>query len=116
MSHSMVTQSSPQLMATLSMEVSYSFHSQLIGRSGNCISQLMEQTGTRIHLPDRNRIAGQTKSNIVIVRGTLAAVENARQRIRVRHLMLRFVVNELSVDFIFFVFFKFERRPSPSSS
>lgn len=45
----------------------------------------MEQTGTRCHFPDRNRIAGHAKSNIVVVRGTLGAIENVRQRIRVSH-------------------------------
>ena len=43
----------------------------------------MEETETRIHFPDRNRIAGESKSNSVIIRGPLANLENARQRIRV---------------------------------
>lgn len=43
----------------------------------------MEDTGTRIHFPDRNRIAGESKSNSVIIRGRLAGLEMARQRIRV---------------------------------
>ena len=40
----------------------------------------------RIHFPDGNHIAGQPKSNKVIARGKLLAVENARQQIRVSHL------------------------------
>lgn len=67
---------------TLSMEVSYPFHSHLIGRAGHNINRLMEQTKTRIHFPDGNRIAGLTKSNKVIVRGHMADVENVRHRIR----------------------------------
>ena len=69
--------------ATLSIEVSYPFHSYLIGRSGQNINRVMEETETRIHFPDRNRIAGESKSNSVIIRGPLANLENARQRIRV---------------------------------
>ena len=69
--------------ATLSIEVSYPFHSHLIGRSGQNINRVMEETETRIHFPDRNRIAGESKSNSVIIRGPLANLENARQRIRV---------------------------------
>ncbi|XP_046647006.1 protein bicaudal C homolog 1-B-like [Daphnia pulicaria] len=68
--------------ATLSMEVSYTFHSHLIGRSGQNINRVMEDTETRIHFPDRNRIAGESKSNSVVIRGPIANLENARQRIR----------------------------------
>lgn len=68
---------------TLAIEVSYPFHSHLIGRSGRNINRIMEDTGTRIHFPDRNRIAGESKSNSVIIRGRLAGLEMARQRIRV---------------------------------
>jgi len=70
---------------TLTMEVSYPFHSHLIGRSGQNVNKLMEQSGTRIHFPDTNRVAGHQKSNTVVVRGSMAAAENVRQRIRVRH-------------------------------
>ncbi|XP_059352077.1 protein bicaudal C homolog 1-like isoform X2 [Daphnia carinata] len=70
------------LSATLSMEVSYTFHSHLIGRSGQNINRLMEETGTRIHFPDRNRITGEPKCNNVVIRGQLPNLEKARQRIR----------------------------------
>ena len=67
------------------MEVSYIFHSHLVGRSGKNISRVMDDTQTRIHFPDRNRIAGESKCNSVVIRGSLASLENARQRIRVSH-------------------------------
>jgi hypothetical protein len=67
------------------MEVSYTFHSHLIGRSGQNINRVMEDTETRIHFPDRNRIAGESKSNSVVIRGPIANLENARQRIRVSY-------------------------------
>lgn len=70
----------------MSMEVSYPFHSHLIGRSGQNINKVMKETGTRIHFPDRNRISGQSKSNTVVIRGQLGDLENARQRLRVSHL------------------------------
>lgn len=69
------------------MEVSYPYHSHLIGRSGQNINRLMQETKTRIHFPDRNRIAGQIKSNNVVIRGQLVALEDARQRIRVSQLI-----------------------------
>ena len=73
------------LSATLSMEVSYTFHSHLIGKSGKNINSLMGETGTRIRFPDGNRIAEHTKSNSVIVRGEVDKLENVRQRIGVSH-------------------------------
>ncbi|XP_057379746.1 protein bicaudal C homolog 1-B-like [Daphnia carinata] len=69
-------------LATLSIEVSYPFHSHLIGRSGQNINRTMKETGTRIHFPDRNRISNEVKSNSVMIRGEPANLENARQRIR----------------------------------
>lgn len=65
--------------------MSYPFHSHLIGRAGRNINRIMEDTGTRIHFPDRNRIAGESKSNSVVIRGQLAGLEKARQCIRVSH-------------------------------
>jgi hypothetical protein len=70
------------------MEVSYIFHSHLIGRAGKNINRVMD-TGTRIHFPDCNRIAGEFKRNSVIIRGPIANLENARQRIRVSHYIAR---------------------------
>ncbi len=81
------------------MEVSYPFHSHLIGRSGQNVNQLMEQSGTRIHFPDTNRVAGHLKSNTVVVRGAMAAVENVRQRIRVSH------INCTLIAFQYYTFF-----------
>ena len=71
--------------ATLSMEVSFTFHSHLIGRSGQNVNRVMDETGTRIHFPDRNRIVGEFKCNNVIIRGSMANIELARTRIRVSH-------------------------------
>jgi hypothetical protein len=71
--------------ATLSMEVSYPYHSHLIGRSGQNVNRVMDESGTRIHFPDRNRIVGEYKCNNVIIRGPMANIEQARTRIRVSH-------------------------------
>ncbi|XP_046446042.1 protein bicaudal C homolog 1-like [Daphnia pulex] len=68
--------------ATLSMEVSYPYHSHLIGRSGQNVNRVMDESGTRIHFPDRNRIVGEYKCNNVIIRGPMANIEQARTRIR----------------------------------
>lgn len=43
----------------------------------------MEETDTRIHFPDRNRMTGEPKSNNVVIRGQMSNLEKARQRIRV---------------------------------
>ena len=86
------------------MEVSYTFHSFLIGKSGQHIIELMNQTKTRysatvlqaqhiydyttihcdrINFPDHNRIADHPKSSKIVIRGEMVNIENARQRIRV---------------------------------
>ena len=78
--------------ATLFMEVSYTFHSHLIGKAGKNINSLMDETGTRIHFPDGNRMAGHSKSNSVIIRGEIDKLENVRQRIRVSHIVLFFAL------------------------
>ncbi len=70
--------------ASLTLEISYPFHSHLIGRCGRTINSVMEHTRTRVHFPDQNRIAGRKKSNQVVVRGQMNDVELARQRIRVK--------------------------------
>jgi hypothetical protein len=67
------------------MEVSYPYHSHLIGRSGQNVNRVMDESGTRIHFPDRNRIVGEYKCNNVIIRGPMANIEQARTRIRVSH-------------------------------
>jgi protein bicaudal C len=67
------------------MEVSNIFHSHLIGRAVNNINRVMEDTGTRILFPDCNRIAGKFKKYSVVIRGPIACIENARQRIQVSH-------------------------------
>ena len=67
------------------MEVSYPYHSHLIGRSGQNVNRVMDESGTRVHFPDRNRIVGEYKCNNVIIRGPMANIEQARTRIRVSH-------------------------------
>lgn len=67
----------------MSMEVSFTTHSHIIGRAGANINSVMNETSTKIHFPDQNRIAGERKSNEVTVSGELINVEMARRRIRV---------------------------------
>ena len=67
------------------MEVSFPYHSHLIGRCGQNVNRVMDESGTRIHFPDRNRIVGEYKCNNVIIRGPIANIEQARIRIRVSH-------------------------------
>ena len=67
----------------LSMEVSFTTHSHIIGRAGTNINAVMKETCTKIHFPDENRVAGEKKSNEVTISGELIHVETARRRIRV---------------------------------
>ena len=73
---------------TLKMEVSYTDHSHIIGRGGNTISRVMEDTRCHVHFPDSNRTNQTEKSNLVTVAGELAGVEKARARVRVIILLL----------------------------
>ncbi|XP_046644373.1 protein bicaudal C homolog 1-like [Daphnia pulicaria] len=66
----------------LSMEVSFTTHSHIIGRAGTNINTVMKETSTKIHFPDENRVAGEKKSNEVTISGELVNVETARRRIR----------------------------------
>ena len=65
------------------MEVSYTDHSHIIGRGGNTISRVMEETRCHVHFPDSNRTTQTEKSNLVTVAGELVGVEKARARVRV---------------------------------
>ena len=47
------------------MDVSYTDHSHVIGRGGNNIKHVMQQTACHIHFPDSNRSNQSEKSNQV---------------------------------------------------
>jgi len=87
---------------TLKMEVSYTDHSHIIGRGGNTISRVMEDTRCHVHFPDSNRTNQTEKSNLVTVAGELAGVEKARAR--VRELMPLVVMFELPITGCFQAF------------
>lgn len=53
------------------MDVSHTEHSHVIGKGGNNIKRVMEETGCHIHFPDSNRNNQAEKSNQVC----LAAVQ-----------------------------------------
>ncbi|OBS68595.1 hypothetical protein A6R68_02866 [Neotoma lepida] len=53
---------------TLKMDVSHTEHSHVIGKGGNNIKKVMEETGCHIHFPDSNRNNQAEKSNQVIPR------------------------------------------------
>ncbi|XP_066549052.1 protein bicaudal C homolog 1 isoform X2 [Amia ocellicauda] len=67
---------------TLKMDVSHTEHSHVIGKGGNNIKKVMEDTGCHIHFPDSNRNNQAEKSNQVSIAGQPAGVEAARSRIR----------------------------------
>uniref|UniRef100_A0A673HAF1 Protein bicaudal C homolog 1-B-like n=1 Tax=Sinocyclocheilus rhinocerous TaxID=307959 RepID=A0A673HAF1_9TELE len=67
---------------TLKMDVSHTEHSHVIGKGGNNIKRVMEETGCHIHFPDSNRHSQGEKSNQVSIAGQLTGVEAARVKIR----------------------------------
>ncbi|XP_051958460.1 LOW QUALITY PROTEIN: protein bicaudal C homolog 1-like [Xyrauchen texanus] len=67
---------------TLKMDVSHTEHSHVIGKGGNNIKKVMEDTGCHIHFPDSNRNNQAEKSNQVSIAGQPGGVEAARSRIR----------------------------------
>ncbi|KAK6487577.1 protein bicaudal C-like protein 1-B-like [Huso huso] len=67
---------------TLKMDVSHTEHSHVIGKGGNNIKKVMEETGCHIHFPDSNRNNQAEKSNQVSIAGQPIGVEAARARIR----------------------------------
>lgn len=69
----------------MKMDVSYTDHSYIIGRGGNNIKQIMEETATHIHFPDSNRSNPTEKSNQVSLCGSLEGVEKARAKVRVSY-------------------------------
>ncbi|KAH3863168.1 hypothetical protein DPMN_026147, partial [Dreissena polymorpha] len=69
--------------ATLKMDVSYTDHSHVIGKGGNNIKRVMQETGCHVHFPDSNRgNSVQEKSNQVSIAGQPQGVESARAKIR----------------------------------
>ncbi|KAM6956740.1 LOW QUALITY PROTEIN: protein bicaudal C homolog 1-B-like [Aplochiton taeniatus] len=67
---------------TLKMDVSHTEHSHVIGKGGNNIKKVMEETGCHIHFPDSNRNNHTDKSNQVSIAGQPGGVEAARAKIR----------------------------------
>ncbi|EDW57610.2 uncharacterized protein Dvir_GJ18051 [Drosophila virilis] len=66
----------------MKMDVSYTDHSYIIGRGGNNIKRIMDDTHTHIHFPDSNRSNPTEKSNQVSLCGSLDGVERARALVR----------------------------------
>ncbi|XP_028399631.1 protein bicaudal C homolog 1-like [Dendronephthya gigantea] len=68
---------------TLKMDVSHTDHSHIIGRRGQSINKVMDETNCHIHFPDSNRGSiSVEKSNQVSITGQPEGVEKARLRIR----------------------------------
>ncbi|KAM8716534.1 hypothetical protein ACLKA7_003415 [Drosophila subpalustris] len=66
----------------MKMDVSYTDHSYIIGRGGNNIKRIMDDSHTHIHFPDSNRSNPTEKSNQVSLCGSLEGVERARAMVR----------------------------------
>ncbi|KAI9575920.1 protein bicaudal C [Glossina fuscipes] len=83
----------------MKMDVSYTDHSYIIGRGGNNIKRIMEETSTHIHFPDSNRSSATEKSNQVSLCGSLEGVEKARALVRLSTpLLMSFELPVMPVD------------------
>ncbi|XP_016142834.1 protein bicaudal C homolog 1-like [Sinocyclocheilus grahami] len=80
---------------TLKMDVSHTEHSHVIGKGGNNIKKVMEDTGCHIHFPDSNRNNQAEKSNQVSIAGQPRMLKS--QNIRVRELLPLVLMFELPV-------------------
>ncbi|XP_013794832.1 protein bicaudal C homolog 1-B-like isoform X2 [Limulus polyphemus] len=67
---------------TLKMDISHTDHSHIIGKGGNNIQKVMDETGCHIHFPDSNRNSLAEKSNQVSIAGQPGGAEKARCRVR----------------------------------
>ncbi len=56
------------------MDVSYTDHSHVIGKGGNNIKRVMQETGCHIHFPDSNRSSSLEKSNQVCFKSLILPV------------------------------------------
>lgn len=67
---------------TLKVDIDWTAHSHIIGKSGASIQAVMDQTGCHVHFPDANRTNNNEKSNQVSIAGTPDSVREARLAIR----------------------------------
>lgn len=66
----------------LKVDLDWTVHSTIIGKSGMSIQKVMNETNCRIHLPDANRNKENLKSNQVSINGFVKNVQEARIKIK----------------------------------
>ncbi|XP_046406686.1 protein bicaudal C homolog 1-B-like [Ischnura elegans] len=66
----------------MKLDICYTDHSHIIGKGGQTIQRVKEETGCHIHFPDSNRSNINEKSNQVSIAGEIEGVEKARQQLR----------------------------------
>jgi hypothetical protein len=91
--------------ATYKIEIPFTDHAHCIGRQGNQIQSIMTATDTHIHFPDENRQPYGTKSNQVLITGTIISIEQARKRLKdILPMSLKFILpsKELIYDDVLF--------------
>lgn len=70
------------------MDVSHTEHSHVIGKGGNNIKKVMEETGCHIHFPDSNRNNQAEKSNQVLCLLTVTSTGQMTESIFCVHIFL----------------------------
>ena len=66
----------------MNMDVSYTGHSDIIGKGGKTVNSVMSDTGCRIHFPDSNLNNPNQKYNQVTIAGDVEGIEKSRAKIR----------------------------------
>ncbi|XP_071439050.1 protein bicaudal C-like [Hetaerina americana] len=69
-------------LTIMKIDICYTDHSHIIGKGGQTIQRVKEETGCHIHFPDSNRSNISEKSNQVSIAGEIEGVEQARQQLR----------------------------------
>jgi hypothetical protein len=78
----------------MNMDISYRFHSYLIGREGKNIERIRGKTETQIHVSKRNlKNSDVCHRDIVTISGELEKVENAISILRVSLCISLFIIH-----------------------
>ena len=80
-------------LVVMNMDISYRFHSYLIGREGKNIERIRGKTETQIHVSKRNlKNSDVCHRDIVTISGELEKVENAIAILRVSLCISLFII------------------------
>ena len=83
----------------MKMDISYTGHSDIIGKGGKTVNSVMSETDCHIHFPDSNRTNPNQKNNQVTIAGDVKGIEKSRAKIReLSPLVLKFDFIEVNFN------------------